>query len=338
MPDQENVGTAAVVVEPEQEPRGAEPTRAVSLREDLAAIVAAHDRFVELKRTLIEKVGGVDDIGGKPYVNKAGWLCTGNFFKVSIEGRGIPIVNVLPAVGDERATSVQLCVPMRARLGDRYFDAVGSVDTSEDFARRGNFAPENAEGAAHLVRRKWSKAERRHVFEWSWHYPKPWSALVAFAQTRAINRAIGGLLGLAEVSAEEIIGSEDTGDDLDERDKAKAGVATSGAPATAKPVEGSAAQAPENPVNDVFRLREKLVELVGSESTGKIFGGALKDAGIGRDVVLYPKKDKPNAVVATPQQVLQLWRILCREVDRVEAAQERRSEAGGIGPDEKGVS
>src|SRR3989304_6750687 len=138
---EENVGMAAGVVEPQQEPRGAEPTRAVSLREDLAAIVAAHDRFVELKRTLIEKGGGVDDIGGKSYVNKAGWLCTGNFFKVSIEGRGIPIVNVLPAVGDERATSVQVCVPMRAWLRGRDFDAAGPRGHSGGLARGGNIAP-----------------------------------------------------------------------------------------------------------------------------------------------------------------------------------------------------
>jgi len=288
-------------------------------RGGVEAAIAMHDRFVELKSALIEKVGGIDKIAGKPYVNRKGWIATSTVFdlNLSVVESGVRTVEAADAT---RPACKQAWVRVRAWKGMRSFEAEGVCDTSEDWSRRGNFAPEGEEGAASLIRRV--KRGSGYEYERSWHFPKTWNALVSFAQTRAINRAVGCLLGLAVVSAEEVIGAEDTGEDDDVAERERKGAANVGrAPQPGKPVTVSGEAPPRDVVGDVFKLGDKLVALVGSDEAKKAWGRAVKSAGIAHGVSLYKStKTPPDATLATKEEQVAFWRAYKAEVV---AAEER---------------
>jgi len=338
---QEERGTAVVAVE-EHSPN----LPAILMPQGgVEAAIAMHDRFVELKGALIEKVGGIDKIAGKPYVNRKGWLATSTVFNLnlSVVDSGVRTVEAADAT---RPACKQAWVRVRAWKGGRSFEAEGVCDTSEDWSRRGNFAPEGEESAACLIRRV--KKGNQYEYERSWHFPKTWNALVSFAQTRAINRAIGCLLGLAVVSAEEVIGVEDTGEDDDAAERERKGAANVGrAPQPGKPVTVSGEAPPRDVVGDVFKLGDKLVALVGSDEAKKAWGRAIKSSGIAHGVSLYRStKTAQDATIATKEEQVAFWRAYKAELNAAEERVEgiaRRGESrddpdGGFVPsDEKGV-
>ena len=143
-------------------------------------VAEAQEQFQKFQEFKVSVLTDEDKepIKGKPYVRKTGWRKIGRLFGLSEE-----ILSSRREVDPDGTKRWIYKVRVKSETG-MFADAEMSCDTQEAFA--------------------WNDKEAYKLPFKERRYPKPESAIMAMAQTRAYNRAISDLVGGGESSAEEM--------------------------------------------------------------------------------------------------------------------------------------